>query len=143
MSFTINTVDISTNAPSLAPLAGREYTSEYTSLPNANLPKGMRKDLDTVFQYLTTEELPLDENTFLIKSVIAFISASSALFSKLAQKALKALKKANSMFSGALDSFLSKLERAVSKPQTDARLKLSLAPIISLDEERMRRSSWR
>jgi hypothetical protein len=68
MSFTINTVDISTNAPALAPLAGREYTSEYTSLPNANLPKGMRKDLDTVFQYLTTEELPLDENTFLIKS---------------------------------------------------------------------------
>ena len=68
MSFTINTVDISTNAPALAPLAGREYTGEYTSLPNANLPKGMRKDLDTIFQYLTTEELPLDENTFLIKS---------------------------------------------------------------------------
>jgi len=68
MSFTINTVDISTNAPALAPLAGREYNSDYTSLPNANLPKAMRKDLDTVFQYLTKEELPLDENTFLIKS---------------------------------------------------------------------------
>lgn len=68
MSFNINTIDISTNAPALAPLAGREYTGEYTSLPNANLPKGMRKDLDTIFQYLTTEELPLDENTFLIKS---------------------------------------------------------------------------
>ena len=39
MSFQINTIDISTNAPSLSPLAGREYTSEYTSLPNANLPK--------------------------------------------------------------------------------------------------------
>ena len=68
MSFQINTIDISTNAPALAPLAGREYTSEYTSLPNANLPKAMRKDLDTIFQYLTKEELPLDENTFLIKS---------------------------------------------------------------------------
>jgi|TARA_A100001011_G_scaffold398603_1_gene503654 hypothetical protein len=68
MSFQINTIDISTNAPALAPLAGREYTGEYTSLPNANLPKVMRKDLDTVFQYLTKEELPLDENTFLIKS---------------------------------------------------------------------------
>jgi len=68
MSFNINTIDVSTNAPTLAPLSGREYNSEYTSLPNANLPKGMRKDLDTVFQYLTSEELPLDENTFLIKS---------------------------------------------------------------------------
>ena len=68
MSFNINTIDVSTNAPSLAPLAGREYNSEYTSLPNANLPKVMRKDLGTVFQYLTNEELPLDENTFLIKS---------------------------------------------------------------------------
>jgi hypothetical protein len=68
MSFTINTIDVSTSAPSLAPLAGREYSSEYTSLPNANLPKAMRKDLGTVFQYLTAEELPLDENTFLIKS---------------------------------------------------------------------------
>lgn len=68
MSFTINTIDICTNAPSLAPLAGREYNSDYTSLPNANLPKALRRDLDTVFQYLTKEELPLDENTFLIKS---------------------------------------------------------------------------
>lgn len=68
MSFNINTIDVSTNAPTLAPLSGREYNSEYTSLPNANLPKAMRKDLDTVFQYLTNEELPLDENTFLIKS---------------------------------------------------------------------------
>lgn len=68
MSFNINTIDVSTNAPALAPLAGREYNSEYTQLPNANLPKAMRKDLGTVFQYLVNEELPLDENTFLIKS---------------------------------------------------------------------------
>jgi hypothetical protein len=67
-TFSVTTIDLSTNAPQLAPLSGREYTSEYTSLPNANLPKAMRKDLDTVFQFLTGEELPLDENTFLIKS---------------------------------------------------------------------------
>jgi hypothetical protein len=67
-TFNITTIDLSTNAPQLAPLSGREYTSEYTSLPNANLPKGLRKDLNTVFEYLTGEELPLDENTFLIKS---------------------------------------------------------------------------
>lgn len=67
-TFSVTTIDLSTNAPQLAPLSGREYTSEYTSLPNANLPKGLRKDLDTVFQFLTGEELPLDENTFLIKS---------------------------------------------------------------------------
>ncbi len=67
-TFNITTIDLSTNAPQLAPLNGREYTSEYTQLPNANLPKVMRKELDTVFQYLTGEELPLDENTFLIKS---------------------------------------------------------------------------
>lgn len=67
-TFSVTTIDLSTNAPQLAPLSGREYTSEYTSLPNANLPKAMRKDLDTIFQFLTGEELPLDENTFLIKS---------------------------------------------------------------------------
>lgn len=66
--FTVTTIDLSTNSPQLAPLAGREYTSEYINLPNANLPKAMRRDLDTVFQFLTGGELPLDENTFLIKS---------------------------------------------------------------------------
>lgn len=67
-TFSVTTIDLSTNAPQLAPLSGREYTSEYTSLPNANLPKALRKDLDTIFQFLTGEDLPLDENTFLIKS---------------------------------------------------------------------------
>lgn len=67
-TFSVTTIDLSTNAPQLTPLAGREYSSEYTSLPNANLPKGLRKDLNVVFQFLTDEELPLDENTFLIKS---------------------------------------------------------------------------
>jgi hypothetical protein len=67
-TFSVTTIDLSTNAAQLAPLAGREYTSEYTSLPNANLPKALRKDLNSIFQFLTDEELPLDENTFLIKS---------------------------------------------------------------------------
>lgn len=67
-TFNITTIDLSTNSPELAPLAGREYTSEYTALPNANLPKLLRRNLDTVFQFLTGEELPLDENTFLIKA---------------------------------------------------------------------------
>lgn len=67
-TFSVTTIDLSTNAPQLVPLAGREYTSEYISLPNANLPKALRKDLDVVFQFLVGEELPLDENTFLIKS---------------------------------------------------------------------------
>jgi hypothetical protein len=67
-TFSVTTIDLSTNAPQLAPLAGREYNSEYTSLPNANLPKALRKDLDTMFQFLVGEELPLDENTFLVKS---------------------------------------------------------------------------
>jgi hypothetical protein len=67
-TFNITTINLSTNAPELAPLAGREYNSEYTSLPNANLPKVLRRDLDTIFQFLTGEELPLDENTFLIKA---------------------------------------------------------------------------
>jgi hypothetical protein len=67
-TFSVTTIDLSTNAAQLAPLSGREYTSEYTSLPNANLPKVLRKDLNSIFQFLTGEELPLDENTFLIKS---------------------------------------------------------------------------
>lgn len=67
-TFNITTIDLSTNSPQLAPLSGREYSSEYTSLPNANLPKALRKDLNTVFEFLTGEDLPLDENTFLIKA---------------------------------------------------------------------------
>jgi len=67
-TFSVTTINVGTSAPQLATLAGREYNSEYTSLPNANLPKAMRKELSTVFEFLTGEELPLDENTFLIKS---------------------------------------------------------------------------
>jgi hypothetical protein len=67
-TFQITTIDVSTSSPQLATLTGREYSSEYTSLPNANLPKTLRRDLDTVFQALAGEELPLDENTFLIKA---------------------------------------------------------------------------
>lgn len=66
--FEVTTIDVSTSSPQLATLTGREYTSEYTSLPNANLPKTLRRDFNTVFQALTGEELPLDENTFLIKA---------------------------------------------------------------------------
>lgn len=67
-TFQITTIDVSTSAPALASLSGREYNSEYTALPNANLPKVLRSELDTVFQFMTGEELPLEENTFLIKS---------------------------------------------------------------------------
>lgn len=67
-TFTVRTIQVGTGSPDLAPLAGREYSSAYTSLPNANLPKAMRHDLDKVFSALTGEELPLEENTFLIKA---------------------------------------------------------------------------
>lgn len=67
-TYTVNTIQVGTGSPELAPLAGREYSGAYTSLPNANLPKAMRRDLDKVFLALTGEELPLEENTFLIKA---------------------------------------------------------------------------
>ena len=67
-TFTVKTIHVGTGSPELAPLGGREYTNQYTSLPNANLPKAMRHDLDKVFSALTGEELPLEENTFLIKA---------------------------------------------------------------------------
>ena len=67
-TFTVNTIQVGTGSPDLAPLAGREYQSQFVSLPNANLPKAMRRDLDKVFLALTGEELPLDEGTFLIKA---------------------------------------------------------------------------
>lgn len=82
-AFSVTTIDLSTGSPSLAPLSGREYSSEYTSLPNANLPKALRKDLSTVFEFLTGEELPLDENTFLIK-------ARDGVYSRLFGPVLKA-----------------------------------------------------
>lgn len=67
-AFKVNVLQVGTSSPELATLAGREYTSEYTSLPNANLPRAMRQGLDRVFTALTGTELPLEENTFLIKS---------------------------------------------------------------------------
>lgn len=82
-TFTVNTIQVGTGSPDLAPLAGREYTSQYTALPNANLPKAMRRDLDKVFLALTGEELPLEENTFLIK-------AEDGVYSRLFGPVLKA-----------------------------------------------------
>ncbi len=81
--FTVKTINVSTNSRDLAPLAGREYSANYTSLPNANLPKVMRQDLDKVFLALTGEELPLEENTFLIK-------AEEGVYSRLFGPILKA-----------------------------------------------------
>lgn len=66
--FTVNTIQVGTGSPDLAPLAGRLYNSQFTSLPNSCLPKSVRKSLDKVFLALTGEELPLEENTFLIKA---------------------------------------------------------------------------
>lgn len=69
MSFTVRTLDISTNSPEFVVLSGRQYSKDYTPLPNQNLPKGLRSDLERFFNFLTYEtELPLEENTFLIKS---------------------------------------------------------------------------
>lgn len=82
MAFTINTIDISSSSPALVSLAGREYEKDYTSLPNSNLPVSMRKDLNVVYSYLTDEELPLDENTFLVK-------AQDSVFSRLFGPVLK------------------------------------------------------
>ena len=82
-TFTVKTIQVGTASPDLAPLAGREYSSAYTSLPNANLPKAMRRDLDKVFLALTGEELPLEENTFLIR-------AEDGVYSRLFGPILKA-----------------------------------------------------
>jgi hypothetical protein len=82
-AFTVKTINVGTSSPELAPLAGREYTgSDWVSLPNANLPKAMRRDLDKVFVALTGEELQLEENTFLIK-------ASEGIYSRLFGPILK------------------------------------------------------
>lgn len=68
VAFKVNVLNVGTGAPDLAPLAGREYESAYTALPNANMPKALRQGLDKVFTALTGTELPLESNTFLIKS---------------------------------------------------------------------------
>jgi hypothetical protein len=68
-TVTFEVINVSTDSDALVMLAAREYTSDYTALPNANLPKDLRRDLGRVFELLTGEEFPLEENTFLIKSV--------------------------------------------------------------------------
>lgn len=67
-TFTVNTIHVGTGSPDLAPLAGREYQSKFTALPNSNMPKAMRVALDKVYLALTGSDLPLDSNTFLIRS---------------------------------------------------------------------------
>ena len=67
-AYTVTTIEVGTASPDLAPLAGRTYDSQYTALPNANLPRAMRQNLDKVFMAMTGEDLPLEENTFLIKA---------------------------------------------------------------------------
>lgn len=69
MSFTISTLDISTNSPEFVVLSGREFTKNYTPLPNQNLPKQLRDNLSKFYTVLTGEsEFPLEDNTFLIKA---------------------------------------------------------------------------
>jgi hypothetical protein len=82
-AFTVNVIEVGTSSPELAPLAGREYKNRFTALPNANLPKAMRLSLDKVFTALTGEELPLEENTFLIR-------AEDGIYSRLFGPILKA-----------------------------------------------------
>lgn len=82
-TFTVNVINVGTGSPDLAPLAGREYEKAYTALPNANLPKNMRRDLDKVFMALTGEELSLENNTLLIK-------AEDGVYSRLFGPILKA-----------------------------------------------------
>lgn len=68
MTFSVRTIELSSNSKDFVPLTAREYKNDYTPLPNANLPNSLRNDLGLFFQLLTQEELPLEENTFLIKS---------------------------------------------------------------------------
>ena len=82
-TFKVTTINVSTNAPELVLLSGREYSRQYTALPNANLPKAMRNSLGVVFKYLSGEDLPLEDNTFLIKS-------DSGVYSRLFGPVLKA-----------------------------------------------------
>lgn len=83
-AFTVKTINVGTGSPDLAPLAGREYTSSnWVSLPNANLPKAMRRELDLVFTALTGEELQLESHTLLIR-------AEDGVYSRLYGPALKA-----------------------------------------------------
>jgi hypothetical protein len=82
-TFKVTTINVSTNAPELVLLSGREYSRQYTALPNANLPKAMRENLAVVFNYLSGEELPAEDNTFLIKS-------DNGVYSRLFGPVLKA-----------------------------------------------------
>lgn len=67
-AFTVKLIEVGTSSPDFATLAGREYRSRFTALPNCNLAKAMRLSLDKVFTALTGDELPLEDNTFLIKA---------------------------------------------------------------------------
>lgn len=82
-NYVIETIDVGTSSQALVALGGREYTQEYVALPNANLPKQLRNQLNQIFSYLTGEELPLEENTFLIKS-------KDGIYSRLFGPVLKA-----------------------------------------------------
>lgn len=87
---TINKIDIGLEGKNSARLAMKEYSREYTNVPNSVLPEFLRNDLSEVYSFLTGSELPLNDYTFLIK-------AKDGRFSKVYSPAVYVSKLDNSL----------------------------------------------
>lgn len=64
----IKIVETSISNPALAMLRARRYEKAYIAVPNTKLDADLFADLSIVYQALTGEQLPVESNTFLIKS---------------------------------------------------------------------------
>lgn len=64
----LHKIDIGLDPKNNARLAMKEYSKEYTNVPNTSLPQNLFNDLNVIYQYLYDTELPLNDYTFLIKA---------------------------------------------------------------------------
>lgn len=83
-------IDITLEGKNSSRLAMKEYSRDYTDIPNTALPEQMKEDISVMYQYLMDKELPLNDYTFLIKSKEGKFSKvfSPAVFASKVDKTL-------------------------------------------------------
>lgn len=79
------TVDINLEGKNRARLATHKYDKTYTNIPNSALPKNSLLVLETIYNFLTGEELALTDYTYLVRAKDGKFSKvySPAVFSSL------------------------------------------------------------
>jgi hypothetical protein len=65
---TLHKIDINLDGKNASRLAMKQYTRDFTNIPNTALPSTLKEELGVVYEFLTDTELPLNDYTFLVKA---------------------------------------------------------------------------